>query len=762
MIDPASILVIDDDPGTCQTIGDVLELRGHAIQIATRGQSALETLTRRAVDLAILDIQLPDISGLELLQSLKRSSPATEVIIITGHASVPSAVQAINGTAFAYLTKPFEMDHLLATVDKALGKQRLERALRESEERYRLVAEHIQDAIFLLDLEGCVVFANRRGAELTGYTEAEFHNRPLSSFLTPEGAVEAVSRLEATRTSHEVDRFFETELVRRDGSRIWVEANVANVLKDGQISGRLAVVRDITARRQAEAALRQTSQRLQAVVDASPVAISVVDEAGRVVFWSRAAAKLLGWPEEEILGRQLPTVPDQRRLEFEAAMARSRGGEATLYETQWLRKDGSLVDVIASGAPLIGPNGGTTGTMVMLVDITERKELEEQLRQAVKMEGIGRLAGGVAHDFNNLLTVIGGRTYLLLSQMPADHAMRRDIELIQQTGARAAALTRQLLAFSRKQILEPTELDLNEVVSDMQSLLDRLLGEDVDIAMDLDPDLGTVTADYGQIEQVIVNMAVNARDAMPRGGRLTLETRNVELDETYARQHVDVRPGAYVALTVSDTGTGMDAATRARVFEPFFTTKAPGKGTGLGLATVYGIVKQSTGHITVYSEPGYGTNFRVYLPRTEAAEVLPLEARRETSPRGSETVLLAEDDSNLRTLAREILETQGYTVLESQDVEDAIRIAEGYGGAVELLVTDVVMPRMSGRALADAVKRHRPDIEVLFMSGYTDDAIVHHGVLDPATPFLQKPFNPGSLARKVREVLDGTPHSHGS
>jgi PAS domain S-box-containing protein len=753
----ATILVVDDDPGTCQTIGDVLRLRGYSTKIANRGGSALETLSGRGVDLAILDIQLPDVSGLELLQSLKKSSPSTEVIIITGHPSVPTAVQAIDGSAFAYLTKPFEMDNLLSIVDKALGKQRLERVLRESKESYRLVTEHIQDAILLLDLEGRVVFTNPRAAELTGYTETESHNRPITSFLTTEGAAAEASRLETARTGGHVDPFLEMELVRRDGSRIWVEANGVNVLKDGRVSGRLVVIRDISARRQAEATLRETSQRLQAVVDASPVAISVIDQAGRVLLWSKAATQLLGWTEEEMLERQPTIVPEEKREEFEAAMAKNWRGDTALYETQRLRKDGSLVDVIASAAPLIGPGGEVTGRMTTLVDITDRKHLEEQLRHAVKMEGLGRLAGGIAHDFNNLLTVIGGRTYLLLSRLPADDPMRRDLELIQQTSGRAAVLTRQLLTFSRKQILELTVLDLNELVSEMKSLLERLLGEEVEVVTDLDPALGKVTADHGQIGQVIVNLAINARDAMPGGGRLTLETRNVELDETYTRQHVDVRPGAYVALAVSDTGTGMDEATLARIFEPFFTTKEVGKGTGLGLAMVYGTTKQSNGHIAVESKAGHGTTFRIYLPRTEAAKSAPVEARREASSRGSETVLLAEDDSSLRILAREILGSQGYTVLDSGDVEDALRISENYGSAIHLLLTDVVMPRMSGRALADAVKRHRPDLKVLYMSGYTDDAIVQYGVLDPETPFLHKPFTPGSLAHKVREVLDGAP-----
>jgi two-component system, cell cycle sensor histidine kinase and response regulator CckA len=412
------------------------------------------------------------------------------------------------------------------------------------------------------------------------------------------------------------------------------------------------------------------------------------------------------------------------------------------------------VDVLNSMASIVDPQGELVGNMAILVDITERKQLEEQLRQAVKMEGIGRLASGIAHDFNNLLTVIGGRSYLLLSQLPAGHAMRRDLLLIQQTGDRAAALTRQLLAFSRKQTLAPAVIDLNEIVSGMRTLLERVLGEDVDLIMDLDPSLGHVTADPGQIEQVILNMAVNARDAMPEGGPLTLETGHVDVDPTYARQQVELAPGPYEVLSISDTGVGMDAATVARVFEPFFTTKAVGKGTGLGLATAYGIVKQSGGHITVYSKPGSGTTFRIYLPRTEPSESAPVAVAEAVARRGTEAVLVAEDDANLRALTREILASEGYTVLESQDVEDALRIAERHDGTIHLLLTDVVMPHMSGRNLADAVKRFRPDAKVLYMSGYTDDAIVHHGVLDPGTALLQKPFTPAALARKVREVLD--------
>ena len=391
--------------------------------------------------------------------------------------------------------------------------------------------------------------------------------------------------------------------------------------------------------------------------------------------------------------------------------------------------------------------------MAIVVDITEQKQLEEQLRQAVKMEGIGRLAGGIAHDFNNLLTVIAGRTYLLMSQLPAGHAMRRDLKLIEQTGERAVTLTKQLLAFSRKQILAPVVLDLNNVVTSMKQILERVLSEDIDLIMDLDSSLGRVLADQGQLERVILNMAVNARDAMPDGGQLVLETSNVEVDDTYLRQHVDLRPGSYVALAVTDAGIGMAPDILARIFEPFFTTKDVGRGTGLGLATAYGIVKQSGGHITVYSEPGHGTTFRVYLPRADRS-VATTVAVETSTPSGTETVLIVEDDLNLRTLAHEILLQQGYLVLEAEDARDAIRMADQYEGRIHLVITDVIMPKMNGRTLVRAIQEHRPDAKVLYMSGYTGDAIVHHGVLEPGTPFLEKPFTPGTLARKIRQVLD--------
>jgi signal transduction histidine kinase len=386
----------------------------------------------------------------------------------------------------------------------------------------------------------------------------------------------------------------------------------------------------------------------------------------------------------------------------------------------------------------------------------QRKRTEDQLRQAHKMEAVGRLAGGIAHDFNNLLTVITGYSDLLLADLPRDHFAHQPILEMRKSSDRAAALTRQLLAFSRRQILQPVVLDLNAVVTDLEKMLRRLIGEDIDLVTYLDPTLCRVKADSGEIEQVVMNLVINARDAMPKGGRITIETSNRELDEAYVGSHVEARPGSYALLAVSDTGSGMTPDIKARIFEPFFTTKEVGKGTGLGLATVHGIVKQSGGHLEVYSEVGRGTVFKIYLPRHGEPVATPAraEAAEPLAPHGTETVLLAEDELTLNGMARLILESKGYTVLSADDGAEALELGRRHQGSIDLLLTDVVMPQMSGRELAEQLAALRPGLKVLYMSGYTDEAVVRHGALETGAAFLQKPFAPAVLARKVREVLD--------
>jgi len=503
-------------------------------------------------------------------------------------------------------------------------------------------------------------------------------------------------------------------------------------------------------RKGGETALRESEARLRVLVEQLPAILWTTDTELRFASSVGAGLSRLGLKPQEVVGKSLYEYfqTDDRSFMPIAAHRRALAGESVTFHVEW--GSGSYA---CHAEPLRDGNGIVVGVISMALDITDRKQLEAQLRQAQKMEAVGRLAGGIAHDFNNLLMVIQGYTELLLDRLGGEHPLRRNAEQIHDASQRAAGLTRQLLAFSRKQMLDPQVLNVQEVVSDMEKILRRLIGEDIELATKNAADLWKVRADRSQVEQVILNLAVNSRDAMPNGGKLTIETENVELDSSYAR-HAVVEPGEYVMLAVSDTGTGMDAATQAHVFEPFFTTKEKGKGTGLGLATVYGIVKQSGGYIWVYSEPGKGATFKVYLPRAKDEDRQPQKKVIKETRRGSETILLVEDEKGVRDLAREYLTQEGYEVLEAQNAEDALKLARNHEGAIQLLFTDVVMAGMSGRQLAEEMQKLRPDIRVLYMSGYTDEAIVHHGLLGRGMVLLQKPFTLNSLAMKVRETLD--------
>jgi PAS domain S-box-containing protein len=522
--------------------------------------------------------------------------------------------------------------------------------------------------------------------------------------------------------------------------------------------------RDIRERERAEDALRAERERFRVTLASIGDGVLVTDTEGRVTFLNEAARTLTGH-DDTVRGRPsaevFPILNETTRQPVEDPVRRvlREGGVVELANhTLLIARDGTERPIEDTAAPIRDERGEVRGVVLVFHDVSQRRRLEAQFLQAQKMEAVGRLAGGVAHDFNNLLTVILGYSDAVLSGLPPEGPVRAMVEEVSQAGQRAAGLTRQLLAFSRQQLLEPRVLDLNTVVNGIEKMLGRLIGEDVSITCVLDPDLGRVRADPGQIEQVLMNLAVNARDAMPQGGRLTIETANVRLDETYTQSHPEVRPGRYVMLSLTDTGVGMDETTKARLFEPFFTTKEVGRGTGLGLATVYGIVKQSGGSIFVYSEPNRGTSFKIYLPRLEAVAPLPKSnPGLVKSSGGGETILLVEDEEAVRTLTRQVLESKGYTAIEARDGQDALHRAERYEGPIHLLLTDVVMPHLGGRELADRLKVSRPGLRVLYLSGYTDDAVVRHGVLEADVAFLQKPFTPAELARKVREVLDGPP-----
>ena len=637
---------------------------------------------------------------------------------------------------------------------------------RRIDQHLRHLAEEADAVVMAIEADDRVKVVGGPVHAIFGHSAEKLQTLRLADLVHPDAQPGVAQYLAECREHPKVRRRVEFRLARDPNS--WCEMEITNSRRDDpNVATLIFKVCDITERRQAQATLLERSNMLRTLTEASPLAIVVEDLEGKVQMWNPAAERVFGWTVGETLGRPLPSLLDDNKADHRHLHERVLEGEAfTALEAQRRKKDGAVISVSIWTAPLRASTGRITGIVEVIGDITERKKLEAQLRQAQKMEGIGRLAGGIAHDFNNLLTAILGYADMLTRELPAPvseapdasgHDWQRVQDGVQQirlAAERAATLTQGLLAFSRSQVLQPTIVDVNTVVGGMQALLRRLIGENVDLATFLDPALARVKADVSQLEQVIMNLIVNAKDAMPNGGKLTIETANVELDETYAHTRVAVIPGSYVRLAVSDNGCGMDADTKLRVFEPFFTTKERGKGTGLGLSTVYGIVKQSGGYVWVYSEPDHGTTFKVYLPKVQGQPAAKPEVRRtDPAPRGRETVLLVEDEEMVRTLVRQALTWHGYRVLEARTGEEALEIIER-GDEIDLLLTDVIMPGMSAIELAKIVESTRPDLKIIYMSGYTDHAIVRNGLLAGNVPFLQKPFAPDRLAHKVREVLN--------
>jgi PAS domain S-box-containing protein len=642
-------------------------------------------------------------------------------------------------------------------------RQRAERALRASEERYRTLVEGSIQGIHI-HRDWVTLFANTAWARMMGYASPrEVIGIDARCWIAPRELARIEGYAAARARGEPAPARYEMQALRRDGTPLWAELQVSSIVWDGEPATQTAML-DITERKRAEQALRESSEFLRQVIASARSGIIVYDRELRYTVWNPLMEELTGLRAADVVGRYcLDLFPFLREQGIYALLARARAGE-TVSSPDFrytVPSTGRTGWVSGRYGPLLDANGRIIGVISTVRDVTERRraeealrQSEEQLRQAQKMEAVGRLAGGIAHDFNNLLTVITGRSELLLRRLPPDDPVRRDLEQIKKTADRAATLTKQLLAFSRKQMLQPKVLDLNGIVAGVAQMLQRLIGEDIDLVTLLDPNLGAVLVDPAQIEQIILNLAVNARDAMPQGGRLSIETANIDLGAGFAAANPGASAGPYVLLQVSDTGSGMNPDVQAHIFEPFFTTKDVGKGTGLGLATVYGIVKQHDGCITVESAPGAGATFRVYLKRADEAAA-PAEPSLAATrvPQGSETILLVEDEDGLRELAREILTAGGYKVLVAAGPGDALGVARRHGGPIHLLLTDVVMPQMSGRELVERLAPEQPEMKVLYMSGYAADAIVRRGVLDPGTVLLQKPFSPDALTRKVREVL---------
>ena len=763
--------------------------------------------------------------------------------------------------------------------------KKVEKDLRESEEQYRLLFESNPHPMWVYDIETLSFLAVNDAAVIQyGYSREEFFSMTIKDIRPPEDIPALLENI--SRITEGLDKAGIWRHRKKDGAIIYVEITSHTMTFAGK-HAEIVLVNDVTERKKAEEKLIETTQALQSLIKASPLAIIVVDPGGHVLIWNPAAENIFGWSEQEVTGRLNPIIPEDKLEEFRAFLERVLRGESfSNVETRRLKKDGSLIDVSLSTAPLMDVKGSVIGILGLLTDITKRKrmeeeifqisreweetfnsitdmvtvhdkdwniiranksaekilglpfmqttedrkcfkyyhgtekppegcpscncltsgtsatfelfephlnmfieiraipmfdsnnnliglihvvrdvterkkaeeekhKLEEQLRQAQKMEAIGQLAGGVAHDFNNILSAIIGYGSLLQMKMGADDPLRVNAEQILESAERAATLTHSLLAFSRKQIMNPKLVNLNEIIKGVERFLMRLIGEDIQLKTVLTAEPLIALADTGQMEQVLMNLATNARDAMPKGGRLTISSDLIELDEGFIKAHGYGAPGIYALISMTDTGIGMDEKTREKIFEPFFTTKEVDKGTGLGLAMVYGIIKQHNGFINVYSESGKGTTFKIYLPVIkakveevkEAVSAAPLQG-------GTETILAAEDDAALRKLTRTVLEAYGYKVIIAEDGEDAVRKFMDNKDKIKLCVLDMIMPKKSGREAYDEIKKIRPDIKVLFASGYTADKIHKEGILEEGMEFILKPIFPKDLLRKVREILD--------
>jgi two-component system, cell cycle sensor histidine kinase and response regulator CckA len=767
--DALRILILEDVPMDAELVEYELE-RAHVPFVAHRvdsQQAFLQELESFHPDVILSDYTLPQFDGMTALSLARQRAPSIPFLIVTGSVNEETAVGCMKAGATDYLLKS-NLARIGPAIEAALERGRAhaeriraESALAASERRFRSLVQNSSDLVTIVAPDGTIRYASDSAERIVGYAPSELVGTNLLEYLSRDDVAAMGALLHSGSASSNGSGPLEFCLQRSDGSPVWLEAVGTNLLTDPTIGGIVLNARDVSERKRADLALRESEERYRDLFDNASDLVCITDPDGALLYVNQAWQEGTGYTAEEVERLQLLDIihPDSRS-HYSSILARVIKGERLDHV--------ELVFVPKSGAPItVEGNLSCTskdGTAAMIRgifrDITERKRVEEHLRRAERMQAAGKLAGGVAHEVNNMMTGVIGFSEFVLRTLDADDPRRSDMEEVIRAGSRAADVTRQLLAFTRQQYLQPQCIEINLVVSEMEKMLRRSLGEDKQLDLRLSSTPGQIRADRGQLEQVLINLVLNARDALREHGRVTIETSSTEWDAAYAARHggVELPLGRYVMLAVSDNGCGMDPEVQARIFEPFFTTKPVGQGTGLGLSTVYGIVKQSGGFIWVYSEPDQGTVFKVYLPEVGAARQL---STQEVTPapveQGSETILVIEDEDIVRNLAVRGLRDHGYVVIEAKNGAEALSYLSRYPASVDLVISDVVMPEMGGREFGQRLAMMEPDLPILFMSGYTGDDVVQRGLLDPGAPFQQKPFTPGTLASKIRTLLDQGP-----
>ena len=801
------ILVVDDNPSNLRLLAGMLSEKGYKVRPAPSGSLALKSVQSTLPELVLLDIKMPDMDGYEVCRRLKADERTRDVpvLFISAMAEVADKIKGFNIGAVDYITKPFQHEEVLARVETHVSLARMhkrlqqevmerkgtqdlvkqandeleqrvkertfeltvaneqlkdeieerklaEKTLWESEERYRELVDSLPQIVFEMDDTGTLTFVNRNAFDIFVYTQSEF-DKGLNAFqmLIPEDCDRAMEDMQRVFNGDKLGGVEYTAL-RKDGDTFPIILDATPIWRDNKPIGLRGIIMDLTERKRAE----EERMRLIEAINQAAESIMITDTKETILYVNPAFERLTGYTQEEAIGRNPSILKSGKHDEafYKQMWHTLTSGETWRGEIINKTKDGTLFTEEATISPVFDNKGKIINYIGVKHDVTKQRVLEDQLRQAQKMETVGRLAGGVAHDFNNMLSVILGSVELVMNRDDLDDSMLKNLQQIQKAAESSADIIRQLLAFSRKQVIEPRVVNLNPLIKDVEKMLARLLVEDIDVLSVPEKEIWNIMADPGQIHQIVANLCINARDAMPQGGKLTIETANVTLDDTYCEEHAGFVPGCFVMLAISDNGIGMDKEILAHIFEPFFTTKKEGKGTGLGLASVYGAVKHNNGFINVYSEPEQGTTFKLYFPQCAGEAEKPKAAVKAPKALKTAAILLVDDDEMVRNITEMMLESAGHTVLVAETPEEALALCEKGGMDIDLLLSDVVMPQMDGKSLQKSIEALKPGIKTLFMSGYTASVIAHHGVLGKGMHFIQKPFSIEELVSKVREAIE--------